>query len=85
MRQWHRVSFPSWLQPGGPEAESGDPSAVTSLTIQMDSLTFDQSEIASEGSYEASLDRLEDSGASLAFRYPVMIDPSGGLHDGASV
>ena len=66
LRQWHWVSFQSWLQPGGPEAKSGDPSAVTSLTIQMDSLTFDQSEIVSEGSYKASLDSLEDSGASLA-------------------
>lgn len=78
MRQWHRVSFQSWLQPGGPEAESGNPSAVTSLTIQMDSFTFDQSEVASEGSYEASLDSYEESGASLVSRYPVMSDPSGG-------
>ena len=78
MRQWHRVSFQSWLQPGGPEAESGNPSAVTSLTIQMDSFTFDQSEVASEGSYEASLDSYEESGASLVSRYPVMMDPSGG-------
>lgn len=39
---------------------------VTSLTIQMDSFTFDQSEVESEGSYE-SYDG-----------YPVLMDPSGG-------
>mgnify|MGYP006888583898 CR=1 FL=1 len=64
--------------PRGGDAESGNPSAVTSLTIQMDSFTFDQSEVASEGSYEASLDSYEESGASLVSRYPVMMDPSGG-------
>ena len=51
---------------------------MTRLIIQMDSLTFDQSEIVSEGSYEASLDSLEESGVSLASGHPVMIDPSGG-------
>ena len=51
------------------KSESGDP--VTSLTIQMDSFTFDQSEVGSEGSYE-SYD------GSLASGYPVLMDPSGG-------
>ena len=51
---------------------------MTSLTIKMDSFTFDQREVVSEGSYEASLGCYEESAASLASGYPVMIDPSGG-------
>ena len=60
-------------EPGGPQ-----PEAVSSLTIQMDSFAFDQSEVGSKGSYEASLGSYEESGASLASGYPVMMDPSGG-------
>ena len=62
--------------PRGGDAESGNPSAVTSLTIQMDSFTFDQSEVASEGSYEASLDSYEESGASLVSRYQMELSIS---------
>ena len=60
--------------PGEPEAVS-DPSGMSSLTIQMESFTFDQSEVGSE----ASLGSYEDSGVSLASGYPVLMDPSGGF------
>jgi len=69
--------FSHGSSPGGPEAETGDPSAVTSLTIQMDSFTFDQSEVGSEGSYEASLGSYEEGGVTLTPGYPVMMEPSG--------
>ena len=70
--------FSHGSSPGGPEAETSDPSAVTSLTIQMDSFTFDQSEVGSEGSYEASLGSYEEGGVTLTPGYPVMMEPSGG-------